>query len=256
MKYSNLTYLVISAIVVLSVACDRSSDDSVEDVHPTQVEELSDPLAVGVGEGEGEGEGEGDESVAATLDDKIEEKIPATLDEALEMMVEALSEKDREFIEDAGGEFADFSHFGSEMGMQNSWVLWGDSPLNHYFIRLGIYHVDDMSAIINDAFSRRVRGKDIELDKLVQYYREYWEEQDIIAPLNLNCPHCSEEMAIGYMGDGVARAHPDRVYFSGICPDGEEFVFYHKDGWRSLEALENEQIGADQPAVAPNSKVQ
>jgi hypothetical protein len=91
-------------------------------------------------------------------------------------MMAGLSDEDRKFIEDAGDEYASFAHFGSGMGMRNSWGLWGDSPLSRYFARLGIYHADDMSAIINEAFSRRARGKDIQLEKLVQYYRDYWEK--------------------------------------------------------------------------------
>lgn len=137
--------------------------------------------------------------------------------------------------------------------MRNSWGLWGDSPLSRYFARLGIYHADDMSAILNEAFSRRVRGMDIQLDKLVQHYRDYWEKEDIIAPLDLNCPHCSMEMVIGYMGEGVSKAHPDRVYFSGTCPDGQEFLFYHKNGWLRTETINNEQGVAPRSATRPNS---
>ena len=138
--------------------------------------------------------------------------------------------------------------------MRNSWGLWSDSPFSRYFARLGIFHADDMSAIINEAFSRRVRGKDIQLESLVQYYRDYWEKEDIIAPLDLTCPHCSKEMVIEYLGEGVSKAHPEWVYFSGTCPEEQEFRFYYKDGWRRAETINSEQDGGGQPATCPQSK--
>lgn len=159
------------------------------------------------------------------------ERIPKTLDEALDLMMAGLTEEDRDYIEKAGDDYAGMVHFGQGMGMRNSWGLWGDSPLKRYFVRLGIYHADDMSAIISQAFSRRVRGRPIELDQLVRYYRDYWEKEDIVAPLDLNCPHCHKELVIGYLGSGHSKDHPDRVYFSGTCPDGFQFNYYHRDGW-------------------------
>ena len=140
------------------------------------------------------------------------------------------------------------------MGMRNAWGLWGDSPLSRYFARLGIYHADDMSSIINEAFSRKVRGMEIKLDELVKYYREYWAKEDVVAPLELNCPKCSKEMVTDYWGEGMPKKHPGREYFHGICPDKHEFYFYHKDGWRTAETIRSEQGGADQPATAAEPK--
>ncbi len=170
-------------------------------------------------------------------------------------MMKGLTDKDRKIVEDAGEEYATMAHFGSGIGIRNSWGLWGDSPLSRYFARLGIYHADDMSAIINTAFSRRVRGTEIKLEELVKYYRDFWAETDTVAPLDLSCPTCGKEMETGYEGCGVSRAHPEREYFFGICHVEErEFFFYHKVGWRPSETFKSEQGRGGQPATVPESK--
>ena len=227
-----LCMLPVSAYALLCLflaGCDQPSDEEVNSLTQAPTEEEADPFAVAE-----------DEVVA-------DDPIPKTLDEALDLMMEGLSDEDRKFIEDAGEEYASFAHFGSGMGMRNSWGLWGDSPLTRYFARLGIFHADDMSAIINDAFSRRVRGKDIQLDKLVKYYHDYWEKEDTVAPLDLKSPIDGREMVISYMGGGVSKTHPEKIYFLGTCPDGEEFLFYHKDGWLPRETIDSEQGESPKP---------
>ena len=238
MKLHALSITALALLGFFFGGCDQQGKESTEEATQNQPEEPSDPFAVT----------EEDEPAEADT------PIPKTLDEALALMIAGLTDEDRKLVKDAGDEYATMAHFGGGMGMRNSWGLWGDSPLTRYFARLGIYHADDMSSIINEAFSRKVRGKDIQLDKLVQYYRDYWEKQDIIAPLDLKSPNGGQEMVIGYMGEGVSKAHPERVYFLGACPDGEEFLFYHKDGWLPRETINSEQGGADQLATAPESK--
>lgn len=223
MKLHWLPATVFALLGVLFAGCDQQVKKATEEVTQDPQREHSDPFAVMEDEGTADG------------------PIPKTLDEALALMMEGLTDEDRKLVEDAGEAYAILTHFGGGMGMRNSWGLWDDSPLSRYFARLGIFHADDMSDIINKAFSRRVRGKEIQLDDLVQYYRDYWEERDIIAPLDLKCPHCGLEMVISSIREGVSKAHPDRVYFSGSCPDSEEFVFYHKDGWQRTETINSKQ---------------
>jgi hypothetical protein len=235
MKLHAQPFAALALLGVFFSGCDRPVEGDTKESTQEQLQEHSDPFAVTEGE------------VAE------DEQIPKTLNEALDLMMAGLTDEDRKFIEAAGDEYATSAHFGSGMGMRNSWGLWGDSPLSRYFSRLGIYHADDMSAIINEAFSRQVRGKDIQLEKLVQYYRDYWEKQDIVAPLNLNCPHCGKEMLVDSFGTGVSKTEPDRFYFFGICPEEQEFLFYHKDGWQRRETINSEQAGAGQPATRPES---
>lgn len=215
-RIHSVAVLIIAG--VLGAGCDRQTDTSKKDSPPGRSIESPDPFAAVEEEG------------------PKDQKIPATLDEALDLMMTGLTDEDRKFIEDAGDAYATSVHFGSGMGMRNSWGLWGDSSLSRYFARLGIYHADDKSAIINEAFARRVRGKDIELEKLVQYYRDYWEKLDIIAPLVVDCPACGKEMDIIYLGSGVSDEHPDRVYFLGRCSE-HSYLYYHTDGWRPEDAV-------------------
>lgn len=200
-------------------------------------------------------EGQGDHSVAAgggvsqPADEIV--AIPMTLDMAVEQVLAKLTEEDRSYIRSAGDEYEGMMPSHGGMGMRNGWGLWGDSSLSRYFLRLGIYHADDMSGIICKIVSRKVRGIPDRMDELVQYYRSYWAEQDIVSPLDLGCPHCKKEMRIEYAGEGSVKAHPERAYFSGHCPDGLVYYYYHKDGWLPESVVKGEQGAPDRPPPAP-----
>jgi hypothetical protein len=205
-----ITFLGIIALSVLS--CDTESKNTLS----------------------GRSETGGTSDGATTSDPPtVKETVPETLDAAVSLIMGELTDDNREFII-AGREDYEWmlpSHGG--MGMRNGWGLWGDSPLSRYFHRLGIYHADDMSGIISTVVSRKVRGVPVNLEGVIAHYRTDWAEQDIVAPLDLNCPHCEKEMRIEYQPEGLSTENPKRVYFAGHCPDGSIFYFYHKDGWAS-----------------------
>lgn len=67
-------------------------------------------------------------------------------------------------------------HHGLGMWMRNEWGLWGGSRLAAYFNGIGIYHPDDMSAIILDSYWRKLHGKPIDLESQVKRYQEYWQK--------------------------------------------------------------------------------
>ena len=224
LKITSIPIIFFGAILLNCKKENPTSTTKENDVLPVQAENTENPF---------------DPYGDSKDEDSADVEIPETLDEALQMMMKNLTDDDRKFIEDAGEDYSSLVHMGGGMGMRNAWRLWGDSALRRYFTRLGIYHADDISSIINKAFSRRVRGKDIKLDDLVKHYRAYWAEQDIIAPLDLKCPHCAKEMEVFYNGPGMSKEHPERPYFSGSCPDGMIFYFYHKDGWRNTEEINN-----------------
>lgn len=67
-------------------------------------------------------------------------------------------------------------HFGTGMGIRNSWGLWkGDSGIAKYFKNLGIFHPDDMSGIILTSFHRYLNKIDIKLNEQIKYYKDFWE---------------------------------------------------------------------------------
>lgn len=177
---------------------------------------------------------------------------PENLDEALAILMANLKPERRSYIEAGGEEFAFCAIDDSVLPVGQPLLDWvpplvprdqplpvyvPHSPLKYFFLRLGIYHDEDMWLIINTSLSRKVRGEPIDLDSQVTELRRDWAAQDIIAPLDLSCPHCGKEMHIGYEGDGVSAENQKRVYFSGHCPDSSVFYFYHKDGWILDEEL-------------------
>ena len=66
------------------------------------------------------------------------------------------------------------THFGLGLWMRNNWGLWSDSPLARHFNQMGIFHADDMSAIIMLSHYRRLNGKDIGLAEQVAFYENWW----------------------------------------------------------------------------------
>ncbi len=70
--------------------------------------------------------------------------------------------------------FSSNAHLSFGMWMRNNWQLWGGSRLSKYFNDKGIYHPDDMSGIILDSYHRYLTGKDIQLDKQIEFYQLYY----------------------------------------------------------------------------------
>ena len=66
-------------------------------------------------------------------------------------------------------------HFFAGLDMRNNWRLWTGSPLADYFKAQGIYHPDDMSAIVLRSFHRNLNRQEIDLEGQFRFYREYWE---------------------------------------------------------------------------------
>jgi hypothetical protein len=66
-------------------------------------------------------------------------------------------------------------HFETGLWIRNTWIRNNkDTSLRNYFYTLGIYAPDDMSSIILTSLHRTLNKKDIQLDKQVKTYKEYW----------------------------------------------------------------------------------
>lgn len=65
-------------------------------------------------------------------------------------------------------------HFDVGMGIRNGWGLWAGSQLAKYFEEMGIFHPDDMSAIILTSYHRHLNNKDVKLDEQREYFARYW----------------------------------------------------------------------------------
>ena len=70
------------------------------------------------------------------------------------------------------------SHHGLGKWIRNNWGIWSkDSRLYEYFSKLGLHHPDDISGIILTSYHRHINKKELDLDKQVKHYIEYWKKQ-------------------------------------------------------------------------------
>ena len=74
-------------------------------------------------------------------------------------------------------EFTTDSHFGIGLWIRNNWGLWKGSRLYNFFKINGVIHPDDMSGIILTSYHRELNGIEIQLEKQIKYYQDYWEKQ-------------------------------------------------------------------------------
>jgi hypothetical protein len=74
------------------------------------------------------------------------------------------------------GRFCGIVHHSFGMYLRNNWGLWGDSELAENLYEMGIFHPDDMSAIILDSYQRKLKGEEIKLEEQLKYYQDYWKE--------------------------------------------------------------------------------
>lgn len=77
-----------------------------------------------------------------------------------------------------GGEY----HFTLGMWLRNNWGLWkGGNDLTDYFNSIGIYHADDMSALILFCYVKMLRGDEFNFEEQVNKYINYWKAKGIDA---------------------------------------------------------------------------
>jgi hypothetical protein len=186
-------------------------------------------------------------------------ELPEAFEALVTGIIDAMPEEGKAEIRAAQSAEMMVDHFGMGMALRNGELNQRDSEVLSYLTRNGIHHRDDLSSIVLLSVNRRLRGEPIELTKQIQYYRDYWKEQDVVAPLDVKCPTCGVDMEIINIGGGVSDDHPERVYFLGRCSE-HSYLYYHADGWRPEEAVwsgpksKGEQDGTGQPATRPESK--
>ncbi|MES2571644.1 MAG: hypothetical protein V4710_16515 [Verrucomicrobiota bacterium] len=182
-------------------------------------------------------------------------KPPENLDEALAILIAKLTPERRSYIE-AGGEDYAFCAIDKTL-LPNNLPFLGDpsgdgSTLWLFFLRKGIFDGEDMWFIINTAFSRKVRGKPIDLGKQIEDVRLHRAKGDEVFPLDLNCPHCGLEMRIEF-ALRLSTADPKRKYFIGHCPNGAVFFYYHKDGWKPESEIKDREQAAPSDGDKPSN---
>jgi len=97
---------------------------------------------------------------------------PKDLNEAIIKLDHAYSDKTKKEIFDMSeSEYLTKSQFSSRLWIRYNWGLWHGTKLSVYFNDLGIYHPNDMTAIIIRCYYRHLHHKDYELEKLIKYYQ-------------------------------------------------------------------------------------
>ena len=98
-------------------------------------------------------------------------------------------------------------HLSVGMWIRNTWIHGNrDTCLTNYFHTLGIFHPDDMSAIILTSLHRKLNDRKIDLQAQVKSYQDYW------API-LDCKRRQRSQAFATfqahsVGDKVAILMP------------------------------------------------
>lgn len=105
--------------------------------------------------------------------------VPQTLDKAVDYLVENCPPDELETLKQMGERaFVGKTHHVLGRWLRNNWGLWKeDSDLSKHFQEIGIYHADDMSGIILTCFFRKVNGIDLNLEKQVKKYIEFWKKE-------------------------------------------------------------------------------
>lgn len=102
--------------------------------------------------------------------------IPKDIDDCFVQLDSFWSDSIKNEVRDQNEEdFTASVHLGIGRWIRNNWGLWGKgSRLSKYFNNKGIYHPDDISAIILTSYHRYLTGNSIDLEEQINYYIDYW----------------------------------------------------------------------------------
>jgi len=163
--------------------------------------------------------------------------IPKDLNDSFIELDKMLSVKFRDSVkiipED---DFTADQHFRLGIWMRNNWGLWKGSRLKKYFNKKGISHPDDMSGVILHCYHRYLNKKDLELDKQIKIYMDYWIEAKKYSPPEVKYfpePNLKFNGGIVY-GTYTENRKKAILYF---IENGEQNSYYIWDyyfGWKKI----------------------
>lgn len=104
--------------------------------------------------------------------------LPINLDEAIVWLENHVELGDQKEIKDI--EQFELHHTLGRF-IRNQLRLWdNDTELAQWFFHHGIWHADDMSAIIIGAAIAKIRGTAFDLENKVKYYKDYWSASGVL----------------------------------------------------------------------------
>lgn len=95
----------------------------------------------------------------------------------LEHQIDTMNEESRELIRSlkSANEMSQF-HFPTGMAIRNFYGLWHENGLTRYFNnQLGVYHADDMSAILLEALWHEINNRFYDPQPTIQRFQKHWE---------------------------------------------------------------------------------
>lgn len=106
-------------------------------------------------------------------------KIPVTLDECYTALDTIFTNDLKEWVICLpASEFGVKMHFGLGLHIRNNWNLWKGGELSSFLASKGIDHPDNMSGIILYLYHRKLRGKQYDIDKFLEYQKKQVEKEN------------------------------------------------------------------------------
>lgn len=99
-------------------------------------------------------------------------KIPLTLNECYDALDTIFTDDLKEWVICLPpNQFGAKMHFGVGLYMRNNWNLWKGGELASYLESKGFEHPDNMSGVILYLYHRKLRGKEYDIDKFVEFLK-------------------------------------------------------------------------------------
>lgn len=126
-------------------------------------------------------------------------------------------------------------HDGLGRWMRNNWGLWAGSRLAKHFNQLGIFHPDDMSAVILESFWRHLHAQPLDLEARAAFYKEYWRRHR--EPETTRCPLDGSKLTVEGSLEGDDRNHQAEAIYVGRCKRRRHIWAYEVDkSWYQPDA--------------------
>lgn len=122
--------------------------------------------------------------------------IPENLDDALKELDSMFPEATKKAIRSAPKEDMIVFHHGLGTWLRNNWQLWGGGRLAKYFNSVGIYHPDDISGTIFDAYWSKLNGKSEDVSAKAAYYKSYWDGLRPVVDVGIKIPATVRELSM------------------------------------------------------------
>lgn len=146
------------------------------------------------------------------------------------------------------GYFLANSHFGIGLWIRNNWGLWGKgSRLSAFFHKNGVYHPDDISAMILISYYRYISNKDIDFDGQLEENR-YSTLINATPNKKLYPKGASKKLAFDTRIIYNGEDDKEGVLHIGIDSKKNQYWLYdYQYGWKKVDAATIKKIKSEAP---------